>query len=328
MSATSKSTALWLKKAAETAALLALVCAAGACAPRQAAHADTPPDPQEYAVERCMACHGASRPTDPWDVMAVYPDLPAGALASGEGLKAGFGDRLPIDSTALEWQVWQALVTDKGDETCLSCHLAKEPVGRKTAVGLPQGAVPEAGFEADPQIVDLHNWLHTPRKAAMEKTMGLWVDVDTYRTMLVATVKVLNYGAGHRAPTGTQGQNILLTVEGRDSQGQALEFVRGPTLSSLSGQALDGRPGFLYARVMADKEGNQGVPIQQATQVAFDSRLEAGEHDELHFYYMLPETAPKSGTAWKIEARLTWRSALSGQTVESVPMEYASALSN
>jgi hypothetical protein len=99
-------------------------------------------------------------------------------------------------------------------------------------------------------------------------------------------------------------------------------FFRGHALPDHVGAPLAGEPGFLYARLFADAEGAVGVSPAKAVRVHSDTRLQGGEHDELHFYFLLPEAAPVDGVAWSVEATLWWRSAL-GSTADAQMIESA-----
>lgn len=256
-----------------------------------------PPDVDKFGVKTCRPCHASTRATPhKWDSEGVLPEYDQGVL--------GKGTRLPLDTTALEYEAWQAVLpkkdSSKGD-TCFSCHLSKEPGAKRSIPG------------ASADMVELHRWLYTDL-GWKEKTLGVWVDVDTYRTFLVATVKVLNYGSGHRAPS--RGR-IELRVKGVDAAGKPLNFMRGHVLPT---RVSKGRsPGFLYERTYADASGTP-TSGSDAVQVLEDSRLHAGEHDEHHYYYRLPEDAPRGEKAWEISAELVW--VVDGK---EVPLEAASA---
>ena len=290
------------------------------------AHAGPRPDASTLELSTCEPCHASGRAVPPWDAIEIYPDFPGGALRQGsdKALALGFGDLLPLDSTALEWRAWQDRLDDDHEakgRNCLNCHLQEDPKPVAPLIGVPEGAFGD--IEVDPDIAAMHAWLDTPSRSARAETMGVWVDVDSYRTFLVATVKVLNYGAGHRAPTGADGRNILLTIEALGSDGSRLTFVRGPVIPELVGAPHQGEPGFLYARLLADAQGKVGVAPGEAATVFSDSRLQGGEHDELHFTFLLPETAPEDQAAWSVEAKLWWRSAL-GPGAREAEIEVAS----
>jgi len=266
---------------------------------------------------------------DPWDAIEIYPDFSLDDLRQSEEkqLEMGFADLLPIDSTVLEWKAWQKRL-DKKDEAkgrnCITCHVLDEP-SNVPDISMPDFVFP-GKVEVHPDIAAMHAWLGTPASEAREESLGLWVDVDTYKTMLVATVKILNYGAGHQIPTGVDGRNVLLTVEALDSDGKPLTFFRGPVIPEVAG-ARKGQPGFLYARLFANAKGEVGVGMEDAVTVFSDSRLQGGEHDELHFTFMLPESAPEDGAAWRVDAKLWWRTKLGAGAVEE-EIESASKLEN
>jgi hypothetical protein len=252
-----------------------VVCAAAA--------SEEPPDVSKYDDKSCWPCHASTRAVPgTWDAEGLLPEYDQSVFAGGT--------RIPLDTTALEFRVWQDVLSEKDDskgDTCFTCHLAD---ARGPEVQIP-------GAKSD--IAELHRWLHV-EPAWEDSTLGLWVDVDTYRTFLVATVKVLNYDSGHRVPV--RGE-LRLRVKGLDAGDQPLQFMRGHTLPERIQKG--GVPGFYYARTYGDADGKP-VAEKLATQVLDDTRLHADEHDEHHYYFMLPAEAPRGAKAWEISAELVW----------------------
>lgn len=279
------------------------------------------PDASWITTASCTPCHASGTPLQaPWDAAAVYPDLIAapplarGAVADRPGLSA----QLPVDVTVPEWEVWQALLPGtherKGDN-CMSCHLADAPVEPAPRLA-PK--LPPVG-EVDPRVEGFHAWLHTP-EGALQETFGVWVDADTYRTVVTFTVKVLNYGAGHRAPAAP-GTHVVLLVDAVDADGKPLQLIKGPTLDlGALPDALRGRPGLLYARVYHGADGAPQLSPDGAVEVASDTRLQGAEHDELHFNFLMPAEAPDEAVPWRARVRLMRRGAL-GEPGEGVLLE-------
>ena len=127
-------------------------------------------------------------------------------------------------------------------------------------------------------------------------------------------------GAGHRAPTG-EGANVVLLVNALDGDGKPLKHHRGPRLPEDAGAELAGRDGVLYARLYDSVARGRAAG---ARAVISDTRLQAGEHDEIHFVYLLPEASPGKGEpAWKVTGQLYWRDAFegAGQIVEQASVK-------
>ncbi|MBH23286.1 MAG: hypothetical protein CMH57_02255 [Myxococcales bacterium] len=292
--------------------------ALGACSERSSVTPPTPtpaapvretiPDTAWLSAESCQPCHAVGAPTaKPWDAVSVYPDLyghPPLNPTSPEWVAAGLADRLPTDMTVSEWQIYKKFKKDKEPQGCLGCH---EASAAQPEVSLTPG--PLAGVDFDPRVPELHRWLHTPDDA-LERTFGVWLNASTHRTLLILTVKVLNYGAGHRAPT-SPGSHVLLLVDAVDSEGAPLALHKGYRLPEEVGARFSGRAGELYGRFYGrgDAQTLQERP-DGATRVVMDSRLQAGQHDELNFVFLLPEEAPEEGVAWSATARLVWRGSL------------------
>ncbi|MEO1267610.1 MAG: hypothetical protein AAFX99_05900 [Myxococcota bacterium] len=293
-------------------------------------HADdsetSPPDTSWLSQESCQPCHALGLPLrEPWDAVSIYPDLYGLAPLDNtrpDWVARGVSDRLPIDTTVPEWTVYTTV--HKGQDaskSCLDCHQA-ETSGRLPAHAWTPG--PLKGVTVDPRMTTLHRWLHTPEDA-LENTFGLWLNMSTYRTLLVLNIKVLNYGAGHRAPSAP-GSHVMLLVDAVSHDGQPLSLHSGYTLPDEMGRRYRGQVGTVYGRFFS-KGGGQTLleRSEGATGVALDSRLHAGEHDELNFVFLLPEDAVDGKVAWTAKARLVWRSGLSdneqGRVLEEVRKE-------
>lgn len=278
-------------------------------------------------TSECGGCHAAGYAVEPWAARAVYPDMPLKSLRRNAALPVGQADLLPLRGTLLEWQAWQEVLKE-GDpakgKRCESCHQHERPAQRPPIARLDGLLSAQGASPPSEKVIAMHDRLHISEEVALKETMGLWVDVDTYRTMLAVTVKVLNYGGGHRVPAGAPGENIVLEVEAVNGAGDKLTFVRGERLPALLPSELAGRPGFLYARLFADDQGQPGASPERAVRVHRDTRLQAGEHDELLFYFMLPEAVSEQGEAWTVNARLLWRDELQSGEQGSHLMEVAS----
>jgi len=269
--------------------------------------------------EACGGCHAAgTRAEAAWLAAAVYPDL-FGAQRRVQGddaasLEPGRSRVVPVDTTLAEWEAWQAIVqarTDKGlktfglGQTCAGCHgRSDRPVWAFALRDRVSGTPVEADQDA---LLAQHAWWR-PSETPWTERVGLWIDGDTYRTMVQGTVKVLNHGVGHRTPS-RPGQHMVLLVDGADAAGRPLRFVRGRQLPGWLGESLAGQPGLAYARVYVDAAGRESLSSEGAVAVASDSRLQGGEHDELQFIFELPTEAGGGGAAWTLRARLYARDA-------------------
>jgi hypothetical protein len=248
-----------------------------------------------------------------WDAASVYPDL-MGSPPFSRAHERGWTKVVPVDTTLSEWQAAQTLLV-AGDSSfgkdCAACHGIHGTGEPRARVGRPP--LTTRGSE---DLSERHRTFSTPN-TAIDDTYGIWVHGRTYQTLLVATVKVLNYGAGHRAPSG-EGASVELRVTATDSRGNALDFVRGersPALGSVAG----GAAGTLYVRTYRRSDGSESTSPSGAVAVARDTRLQAGEHDALQFTFALPRSAQDGQPAWKVEAELVYRpsgSAEQGKVIE------------
>lgn len=242
---------------------------------------------REASREACGSCHATGLPTPTaWLAASVYPELiGAGRLPEppgGEALEVGWSRLVPTDVTWAEWEAWQALSLDRQrrgweapglGQGCGGCH--------GLGGGAPGGPHPSWG-PASPSGAD---------------AVGVWASGDTWRRFVRATIKVQSFGAGHRAPVAP-GARWVLRVEATDERGARLAFVRGPVLPAEAG-ALAGEPGFFYARRYGGPSGASQLTPEGAMSVLSDTRLQAWEHDELHFIFELPASG-----SWRLQAEL------------------------
>lgn len=176
------------------------------------------------------------------------------------------GGELPIITDFEEWKKRSAELKEK---QCQDCHMQQEAA---------QIAV---GWDNRLQIAHHGMWgvLGNLREKALALTLSL--SGDAKRLHLVGVLK--NVGAGHRAPAGLPGRQILFRARVIDRAGRETA-----------------REERAYGRVLVDDGGTE-VPFTQAVRVASDNRLEPSEARAESFSFEAP---PGPG---EIRVDVLWR---------------------
>jgi hypothetical protein len=126
---------------------------------------------------------------------------------------------------------------------------------------------------------------------------------------LLLKIHISNTNGGHWVPTGEPMRSVLLLVEARDSEDKPLTFIRGSRVPEWVGQGrqedgdFGGLPGALFAKVLADEEGNLNVPFWQASRVASDTRIRPKKTETLEFVFALVDPGDEPSA----EASLIYR---------------------
>src|SRR5262249_2198196 len=134
-------------------------------------------------------------------------------------------------------------------QACQSCHMA--PTGKMTNIAPGKG-----GIERDPRTLASHSF---PGNQAEMLRRCLKVNVTKNDARVSVEVRAEN--VGHRVPTGFIDRNLVLIVEGEDSNGVPLKLVKGPLLPPSAGKKMAGLPGRLFAKQLSDPEGLSPIPF-------------------------------------------------------------------
>ncbi len=187
-------------------------------------------------------------------------------------------------------------------KTCVDCHMP--PTGATTACAL-------APVERDPQTIRSHDIRGTTPEF-LENAVELSADYVLESGALKIQVEVDNAHTGHHVPTGVTVRNMILLVEAwRESDGEPLQFVTGPTVHALGGVGdpeqgyYAGLPGRLFAKFIRDAHGNGPTFFTDAAELVFDTRLPAFAVDRSTYEFAVPQ-----GTGdVHVRARLIYRRA-------------------
>jgi hypothetical protein len=205
----------------------------------------------------------------------------------------------PAYTTYSEWQ--ESPAGQRG-KTCQSCHM--KPTGRMTNFAPDHG-----GVERDPLTLASHL---TPGGTAdmLKRCLEVSARLDPAGNQLRLQVEVQARpdAVGHRVPTGFPDRHLILVVEATDSLGRTVPAILGPKLtSSVGDDTLVGRPGFLFAKQLADEAGQQPIPFWRFHRLTNDTRLTPGQPQQFAWHFPANHARSLSVTLlyrrfWKVDA--------------------------
>ena len=215
-----------------------------------------------------------------------------------------FGDPGSIVSEPT-WDEWSTSEYSDPDSphyaTCVDCHM--QSGGRNYA-----SALPFAPFR-DSETLGGHDVRGTTA-LFLENAADVDMTVNQNGTTLSVDVDVFNSMTGHSLPTGVTVRNVFLLVEAtRDSDGAALAHTGSQVLHDLVGVGdpaqgyFAGLPGKMFGKHNLGATGAGPTFYTEATDVLFDTRIQALAHDITHYTFDVP-----AGTGdVSVRARLIYR---------------------
>ncbi|MEE9436430.1 MAG: multiheme c-type cytochrome [Candidatus Adiutricales bacterium] len=257
----------------------------------------------------CSLCHSHREPLAEgkvWDREKIYTD----EEWSGFGLKDD--TMLPIQTTYQEWKAWQDGLP-QGDpnkeKNCQQCHMSwtKKLLPYENYV-VENMARNMWGTFRDPKNIRPHHFEGGTR-AQLANALAMELEGRVEDGLLTIKVHISNTNGGHWVPTGEPMRSVMLLVEARDSDEKPLKLVRGGRLPEWTGSGKPddggyaGLPGAVFAKVLADKDGNLNVPFWRAASIAMDTRIRPKKTRTIEFVFELPD--PDDEPA--VEARLIYR---------------------
>jgi hypothetical protein len=177
---------------------------------------------------------------------------------------------------------WLASPARREGKQCQTCHMA--PTGRMTNMAPGRG-----GIDRDPMTLANHRFFARSQQEMLRAAVTVSTTLRRHDGEVNAEVEVQADGAGHRVPTGFIDRHLILVAEAFDGAGKSLAPRGGPVLSRLAGEALAGKSGSLFARVLKDYDGHAPAPFWQADLTPIDTRLTPGRPERLGFTFP-PET--------------------------------------
>ncbi len=195
-------------------------------------------------------------------------------------------------------------------KTCQDCHMPHRGVTQ--FVQLPPDVTNYVPVR-NSQTIFSHRMPGAADDALLQATAQLALSAELDGDGLLITVGVTNTGAGHDIPTDNPLRNLILLVDVRDANGEALPLLDGPTIPVWGGVGdpasghYAGLPGMLYAKILADfyTDETPTYAYWRQTRLVSDNRIAALGTDRSSYRYRLPAAAGEI----TVEARLLLRRA-------------------
>jgi len=211
------------------------------------------------------------------------------------------------EPTYVEWLESPYADPDSGlAASCADCHMPAYGASLVSYFGGVHGR--------DPDTIR-HHRIEGTTAVYLENAVDLVVDCRWADDELQVVVDVKNTGTGHHVPTGVTIRNMILLVEvTRQSDGQALTQILGPTVHDLGGVGdpaqgyYAGLPGQLFAKINHDENGVGPTFFTDATGITLDNRIPALATDRSGYVFDAP---PGTGQV-SVRTRLIYRRAFRG----------------
>ena len=175
-------------------------------------------------------------------------------------------------------------------KTCQSCHM---PATGATIFALPE----QGGEERDPDTIFSHTMPGAKDETLMQNALSMSATARRQNDVLSVEVTLFNDKTGHHVPTDSPLRQLILLVEARSSDNQALQLIEGPIIPDWGGIGdpskgyYAGLPGKGYAKIL--KERWTGFSPSGAywnpTDIVSDNRLAAYESDVSQYKFSLPQ---------------------------------------
>ena len=180
-----------------------------------------------------------------------------------------------VYSTYSEWLESPAR---KEGKQCQTCHMT--PTGKLTNVAPGNG-----GVERDPKTLGNHLFFAGSQAEMLRRCLKVSMTAEHKDGAVRVQVEMSVDDVGHRVPTGFIDRNLVLLVDGIDAHGNPVGLTEGPTLSDVAGRMVAGRPGRLYAKLLADPNGREPMSFWQAESDPVDNRLTPGRPDRSRYLF-------------------------------------------
>jgi hypothetical protein len=186
---------------------------------------------------------------------------------------------------------WLESPARRQGQQCQHCHMA--PSGTLTNLAPGKG-----GIERDPRTLASHGF---PGGQAdlLRRCLSVTASAERKKDAVSVQIEVRAADVGHRVPTGFVDRNLVLVVHAADANGKHVPLLDGPKLPAAAGQAVAGRPGQLYARLLRGPQGEGPVPFWVGLAEPEDTRLTPDRPEQSR--YLFP------GQTASVRVRLLYR---------------------
>jgi hypothetical protein len=182
---------------------------------------------------------------------------------------------VPVYTT---WSEWLESPARRQGKQCQDCHM--RPTGNMTNIASGHG-----GIERPPHTLASHRFFDGSRADMLRRSLHLSAHFQPQTSGVRVRLDLTAEEVGHRVPTGFIDRQLILVVEGTDGDGKPLGAQEGPRLPAPVGEALAGKPGRLYARLLRDAGGHAPVPFWSPAPAVTDTRLTPERADVIDFRF-------------------------------------------
>ena len=170
---------------------------------------------------------------------------------------------------------WLGSPAGRAGRQCQDCHMA-------AAAGVTNMAPLRGGLERNPATLSDHS-LRSATNPRYEDVIRLTVEAQATTAGVRATLTIDASQVGHAVPTGFIDRHLVLLVDAFDNAGTVVPVLEGTRLPEYAGASLAGRPGFLFAKVLADPAGRLTAPVWNASAIHADTRLDPNRPQNMTF---------------------------------------------
>ncbi len=179
--------------------------------------------------------------------------------------------------------------------TCQDCHM---PPGCAALFALPD----KGGVTRDPQTIFSHLMPGASSLDLLQNAVTLSVDAIRAGDEITVTVTILNDLTGHHVPTDSPLRQMILLVDVRDGQGQALSLRDGPLVPEWGGVGdpaagyYAGLPGKGFAKILMElwTEISPSGAYWNPTRIVSDNRIPAFGSDTSNYIFEISEVSQTS----------------------------------
>ena len=155
---------------------------------------------------------------------------------------------VPIYQSFAEWRA--SPYPDEG-KVCQSCHMKPDGVTTNFAPG-------RGGLEREPQSIPTHFFPGAADETLLQNAVTMNTSTKRQDGQVNVKVTITNDKTGHHVPTDSPLRQMILLVEARNAQGQALTLIEGPTVPDWGGVGdpdegcYAGLPGKGFAKILQE----------------------------------------------------------------------------
>lgn len=202
-------------------------------------------------------------------------------------------------NTYVEWLNSSWANPGPGFSDCVDCHM---PTTGETTVCI-------FGPNRDPDTVHAHSLRGTTRDY-LQNSVEMRVIAKRAGTDIAVKVSLINIGAGHAVPTGSDFRNLILLVTAKDALGNDLSYTGTQVVHPLGGVGpaqngnFAGLPGKLFGRINTDGT-SEAQFFSEAVGIVSDNRLAPFQPDVSNYTFAAPAGAVTVNA--KLVYRRAWR---------------------